>query len=388
MKKHWYFIWVVFFFPIFIYGQTGFYSADSIISTGIKLIDGGELINSKYCQIQKGNDIIQFSPLEVNEYGFNSGSNYKSFQLNINDTTSHYFLERLSDGKIKLYYLKSESGKIFFYLTVKDSANLKEVPELKEKYIELFKNLVGDCPQAIQNIPYTKFNKYNLQRFFQDYNNCSDQPLPRLRYGFSLGISFTQLIPANGGIFYNYTTKHNNDCSFLIGAFIDIPIHTNNFSFHPEIYYQQNRFSASFDNVTNFNDLILDYSKISFPLLFRYSIIDKIKTPYFQLGPVYSHILKNENTWYIFKDDGSSQFSPKDDDLTSTYKKVIVTDISNSTIMQNNLCGFSVAGGIIINYGSKYSWFSEFSYSKLFNLSMKNNLLDLREISLKMGFIF
>lgn len=49
------------------FGQDGYYSTDRTSSSGIKLVDGGDVINSKYCRVKTKDGIKNYSPYDVVE---------------------------------------------------------------------------------------------------------------------------------------------------------------------------------------------------------------------------------------------------------------------------------------------------------------------------------
>ena len=369
--KHLYLILVIVFFPILTFGQGEYFATDSAITIGIILINGGNKINSSICQVKKGTEIIKYSPYEVEEFGFKNGRTYHSFPILIHDTISWYFLERFVEGEVNLYYLRAKEGIKKYYLVEGDSTNPIEIPRLKEEYYVLFDSIIKDCPQAINNIPFIKFNKYSFMRFLNDYNNCVKSPLPRFRYGLAIGINASQLSAVEKGSVYSIP-DYQIDWSISIGAIIDIPIRFSNLSFHPEAYYNRYSVSKTFSNENNSDDLVINYSSICFPLLFRYSILSKRISPYFQLGPVYSRAIKNEGTLYEYESNGNDIF----------------INIINSPILHKDLLGFSTGSGLISKYGSKYSWFTELRFCKYYNFGQGSKLLNLSGITLEAGLIF
>jgi hypothetical protein len=369
--KHLYLIFVVIFSPILTFGQGEYIASDSAVTIGIKLIDGGHILNSSLCQVRNGTAVIKYSPYEIKEFGFKNGRIYKSFPIKIHDTISSYFLERLVEGKVELYYLRAKEGIKKYYLVEGDSTNPIEIPRLKEKYYVLFDSIVKGCVQAVNNIPFIKFNKYCFIRFLEDYNNCVRSPLPRFRYGLEIGINANQLSAVDKGSVYSIP-DYQIDLSISIGAVMDIPVKFSNFSFHPEIYFNRYSISKAFKNEDNSNDLIINYSSICFPLLFRYSLLSKRISPYFQLGPAYSRAIKNDGTLYEYESNGNDIF----------------INIIDSPILHKDLLGFSVGSGLILNYGSNHSWFSEVHYSRYYNLGQGSKLLNLSGITLDIGLIF
>jgi len=383
MKKYLYLVLIIGLLPKISNGQiiaqniaqkdehSTYYSTDSTTIAGIVLVEGNDIENSRFCQIKEGDKVIIYTPYEVKEYRFKNGQTYKSFPIKINDTISRYFLEKLVEGKTSLYYLRTKDGIRKYYLIEGESTNLLELPQLKEEYRALLDSVVNECPQAVSNIPFIKIQKYNLIRFVQDYNNCANRPFPRFKYGFSIGISATQISAVNKKSIYSIP-NYNKDWTISIGVFIDIPIKVSNFSLHPEIYYRQFGISQTFDDANSSYDLVINNSSICFPFLVRYSLLSKKVSPYFQAGPIYSRAIKNEGALFEYN-------SVKN----NTYINVI-----DSPILQENMGGFSIGGGMIWQYASKYAWFGDLSYSKFYNLEKTNRLLNLSEITFKIGLIF
>jgi hypothetical protein len=344
---------------------------DTVIKVGCNLVDGGDIVNSRFCQVKKGEMVIKYSPDEVKEYGFKSGRTYRSFAIPLNDQTNRYFLERLVNGKVNLYYLKAEISSKKYYLMLGDSADLIEIPTNSDEYTLLFERYAGDCPQAVKNIPFVKLRKNSLRRFISDYNGCVNRPFPVFHFGFTIGMTSTLLSPADKGYLYSIPDFHR-DWGISIRAFADVPVHSGNFSFHPEIYYKQNGISTTFSQNNYANDLVINYSSISLPLLIRYSLLGNNITPYLQAGPAYSRIIRNDGTLYKYESVNNNVF----------------VDIADSQMLQKDMGGFSVGSGLIIKYGSKYAWFCELSYTKFYNLSDVNQFINISEINLVIGLLF
>jgi len=374
MKKHWYYILIFTLLPIFTYGQGAYYSTYSKTSVGIILVKGGDIDNSRFCQVRNGENVAKYSPYEVKEFGFSDGRVYKSFSIKVNDTTSRYFLERLVEGKINLYYLKVGKGVEKFYLMECDSANLIEFPKAKEAYTVLLDSIVKYCPQATQNISLVKFNKFSIIRFIKDYNECAKRPYPRFKYGFEIGITsnrFWAVKNQNAPQAYSIP-KYKNDWNISIGVFTDFPILFSNFSFHPEVYFNRTSISNSFRNGDLLYDLAITRSSISVPLLLRYTVISNKINPYFQLGPVFSKALKNGSILYEYKKVGNEIFIKTND----------------NPILHKNLGGISLGTGFISKKGSKHPWFGELRYTKFYNLGSGIHLLNVNEFTMGVGLIF
>jgi hypothetical protein len=376
--KHWYIFLILALLTPNAFGQIDYIAIDSAKIGGIELINGGGKDNSRICQVKKGDRIIVYSPFEVQEFGFQNGQSYESFPITLGDTISQFFLEQLSKGKVNLYYLSLKGNIKKFYLIQEDSTNLIEIPQRKAEFHDFLELIVNDCPQAIKNTPFVSYRKYSLQRFIRDYNHCVNRPLPRPRFGFTVGITATHLSPVLNASFYSPSVNHNNDWNISIGPSMDIPIRSSSLSFHPEVYYQHNTISVYIDDQPTDRDLIIKYSKITMPLQFRYSIISKKKIPYFQLGPVFSRTFKNECTQYIYYTTYNSY----------SHRENVFISFENSPVLKKNMLGISTGCGLIFQYGSKLSYFGEIRYSKLYNLGSENILLNFSDFNFNLGILF
>jgi hypothetical protein len=58
-----YLIFIFLFLPILTFGQNAYIATDSLKSVGVKLIDGGDLINSKLCQDDNRRYDVQLSDI-------------------------------------------------------------------------------------------------------------------------------------------------------------------------------------------------------------------------------------------------------------------------------------------------------------------------------------
>jgi hypothetical protein len=357
--------------PITISGQSAYFKKDSTAFSGINLVDGGAIDNSRFCQVTEKGTITKYNPSEVKEFGFSDGRIFKSFRVKIKDSVSNYFLERLVGGKVILYYLRLKKGEERFYLTDSSDTNLIELSQTREEYRVILDSLINDNPVASKNIPFVKLNKSSLIRFLKDYDNNANRPFQRFQYGFTLGLNVTGFSAVDPGSIYS-VPDYSNKLNISIGAFADLPVSFSNFSFHPEIYYRRTGASEEFLYKGNVNDLVINYSSLCLPLLLRYSIISKKISPYFELGPVYSRAIRNKSALYEYEVTGNDIF----------------INLVDSPIMQKNLCGFSVGSGFISKYGEPFSWYGEFRYSKFYNLKKEDKLLNTGEITIGGGLIF
>lgn len=366
--KNFLFVLFISLFPLFLYAQRGYYSIDSTTFSGIKLKDDGNL-NFKFCQVRKGNQIIRFSPDEIESYGFNDRRFYKAFTIEVKNRQERYFLQRLVRGKVNLYYAVIEAEKKYFLI---DSIQLNpvEVPQLLKINKLFLDRMLAGCPQVIKNIPYVRTRRNDLMRYMKDYNSCADRPFLRSRYGFELGGTSYNLIAVDGNWGYPVPGSMNS-FGYSVGAFADIPFSSMNLSFHPELNFEHFSAKKAFSHDDDY-DLVLNSGSVTIPVYLRYTIMKNFLSPFFQIGPVYSRSIHKNSTLYQY----------------DTVGNEIFTSVIDSQVLQNDRTGYSAGTGVISNYGSKYSWFAEVDVSKMHNIKSNTNLYNRYEIGFKIGILF
>lgn len=364
MKKYLFILFIIL-SPIILFAQRGYYSIDSTFHTGIKLIDGGNS-NFKIIQIRKGEKKIQYSPYQIISYGFDDKRFYKAFPIKISGGQERYFFQLLVRGKVNLYYAFIEGEKKYF-LSDRIHLNPIEIPQILNNNKAFVDSLLVDCPAALKNIPYVRTRKNDLIRYIKDYNRCANRPFLRPRYGFSFGSTWYNLFAAN--TLRSYSIADNmHALNFSFNAFADISVGVISLSFHPELNFEASRASMAFNDGNDY-DLVLNFNTISVPLYLRYTILKNKFSPFFQVGPVYSRNIRNESTLFQYQTSGN----------------VVFTEISNSLVLQDDLAGFSIGTGVILNYGSKHSMFADFNYSKLYNFEQMYDLLNYNKFSFRIG---
>lgn len=367
MKKYLLFL-LISVFATSLYAQRGYYTIDSTTYSGVKLIDGGKM-NFKLFQVRKTAEKIQYSPEQVFSYGFNDRRFYKAFSIDVNGKQERYFLQLLVPGRVNLYYAVIE-GENKYFITDNIRQNPIEVPQLLKNNRMFVDSYLADCPQSIKNIPYVRTRRNDLMRFIKDYNNCTDRPFLRTRYGFDLGATSYSLTALDYNWIYPIPSNMNFT-GFSFGAFADIPISAINLSFHPELNFEHFSTTKAFFHVRDY-DLVLNSSAVSIPFYLRYTVLKKNLSPFFQIGPVYSRSIHKNSTLYQY----------------DTHGNEIFINVIDSRVLQDNRTGYSFGTGVISNYGSKYSWFAEADYSKMHNIKSNTNLYNRYEITVKIGILF
>jgi hypothetical protein len=353
--KHIQLIFLIVSIPILTFGQSDYYATDTTASYGIKLKDGGDLMNSRLCQVKQGENIILLTPYEVKEYGFKDGRVYISKEIQIADSSKRVFVERLLKGKTTLYYYKGKGTKTFFIDN--DSALFLKVPKrntAKEHYSELLLNLTKDCPKVSDACKLVSYNKRSFSEFYKRYNHCELKPFPFLKYGMFLGGIHTKPVlnkTTEDGILEN--ASFDPDYSFSYGIFIDAPLFVSNFSILFNVGFYRSCYSSYYKAGSIDYDILIEQSTIKIPLLFKYSFPYLKYRPYINTGLNYLFNVKNESTIYeaAINDDVVQFNAPNRNDLLSDH-----------------LLGFSCGIGIQYHINYKRIVFLEFRFGKDYSL--------------------
>jgi hypothetical protein len=359
--KYLYILFLIVFFPILTFGQNEYFSTDITTSTGIKLIDGGDLINSKLCQVKKGNGIIEYTPYEVKEFGFKDGRVYVSKEIQLSDSTKKVFLERLYEGKTTLYYYKEKGRKSFFI--EKDGSLFVELQKRNrdnKSYNEQLSDITNDCSNVAGAVNLVNYNKKSITKLVSRYNNCELKPFPHFRYGVTLGYEFMKLVTPSGN--QNEDIKYFDfkyDGSYAIGLFIDNPISVSDFSLHSELYFSKHGFSYNKRIANEDIDFVANLSTLKVPLLIRYAIPSNKIRPFINIGMVGSLNIRNKTQLYT---------------TTISENKIEIGDIKLSSPIDNIQFGYCMGGGMEYKLKSRNSLFFEIRYTSQYGISNPGTL--------------
>ena len=350
--KHLYILFIVVFSPILSFGQLEYFSNDSSRSIGINLIDGGDLINSRLCQVKQGNKIIKYSPDEVKEFGFKDGRVYISKEIQFADSSRRVFLERLYKGKTTLYYYKGKGAKTFFI--EKDSTLFVEVPKqntAKEHFSKQLLKITDDCPNVSDACKLVNYNKKSFSKLIARYNQCVIKPFPHFKYGFLLGYEFSRLIPSdkqNGDLKY-FEYKYDGD--FSIGVYADNPILESDFSAHAELLFSKHGYSYNKLVDNKDIDFVANFTSIKVPLLVRYTYPSNKIRPYINVGFVGTYLIKNETLLF---------------ETTIKENTIEIDDPHITSLINDVQFGYNIGGGIEFKLNLKNSLFFELRYDNLY----------------------
>lgn len=365
IMKQLYFLFLIIFFPIFSFGQSEYFLTDSLKSVGIKLIDGGDRVNSRVCKVKTGDKIVEYSPYEIKEFGFKDGRIYISKEIQISDSSVRVFLECLHKGKTTLYYYMGKKNKTFFI--EKDSTLFVEVPKkniANECYHEILLNITNNCPNIADACKIADYNKLSLTKLITRYNQCILKPFPHFRYGLSIGYEKLRINPS---VVYYEDIKYfdfKSDGGFIFSFFIDNPIQASDFSCHAEVLFSKHGYSLNHTASNEDLDLIINISSLNLPLLIRYTFPINNMRPFFNTGAMYTYNLKNEIAFYKTSFSGNL---------------IEISDRVEKSILSTNVIGYVLGCGFEYDLNPKNAVFFELRYCKQLGLpkdvSNKNSII-------------
>lgn len=324
------------------------------------IVDNGLIENAIRCEVEHKTKNIIYSPDEVKEYGFNDGRVYVSKEIQIGDSIKKVFLLELVKDETTLYVYHGKGHKIFYI--EKDSTLLIELPKYNHEnkevdFREKLSAITADCQNISDAIKLVTYNVKPLSKLIKNYNNCSAEPLPFLKYGFILGCGVRN-IEITGNSLSEYKDFVNNKyrSSVLPGFFIDIPIEMSNFSFHTEMYLSKYRYSISSASTSNVLDFVANTTSLHLPVLLRYTIPQMSLRPFVNGGLNVIYNMQNSTVLY------NTLITPDYIQLQSVDKKSYISKFQP---------GFSLGAGIEYKLNYKHSVFIEFRYNKQLSYSNK-----------------
>lgn len=358
MKKC-YTIALIVLIPILSYGQGEYFTTDSLTSFGLKLIDNGDLMNSRICEVKIKDKIVQYSPYEVKEYGFKNGRVYKSREIQLGDSSKKVFMECLTSGETTLLYYRGKGIKTFYL--EKDSTLFAELPKKYEEkaiYAEQLSQITSDCFNVSDACKLVNYNKKSLSKLISRYNNCELKPFPFLKYGLFVGMIQSKLV-MNSNISDEVllNTSFENDKNLYLGLFVDAPINASDFSVFTSFGLYQSSFSSNTLSDSFDADVLINQTTIKVPLMIRYTIPSLNYRPFFNIGFNYSYNLRNESKLY------KAEFNNNVIQFQSPIKEDLIND---------HQVGYACGLGIQYHLSYKRILFVEIRYNREYSMKSKD----------------
>lgn len=351
---------LVIIFPLSLIGQFNYFIKDTTIYIGKQLQDNGKFINQKNVQIRTKSQSTEFSPYNIEEYGFKDGRIYYSRLIPIGNTIKRVFLLQLVKGKTNAYIYYEPDRKIFF--TEKDDTLLTKIPiddhHKLSSFRDYLKNFTADCPEVKEASMLVSPNEKSFSKFINQYNKCEYRYFPHFRYGVLLGIEVTKLVSVD---YYSdefiKLFDFKPDVGYSLGGFIDSPILVSDFSIHIEASFSHHHFLyGTHKNNTDY-DFSGDLSTLKIPFMLRYTYpFAKIK-PLVNFGIVGS--INVQNNYNIF--------------AANIIESVIeIKKINKITQLQNYQLGYSAGVGVEYKLNYHHSLFFELRTIRLMGIADPN----------------
>lgn len=353
----------VFLIHLISWSQHGYIQTDSTMTVGLKIIDGGEYLNSKFCVVKSEDSLIKYTPYDIREYGFDDRKVFVAMDMHLLDTLQRIFLERIYSGKTVLYHFRGDGFRTFFLQ--KQDSSLVEVPRRSSgdttlPFRESLQHITADCPFAGDPAKLVRYNKPSMVKLVKRYDLCIKRPFPVYTIGISAGYGISSLL---------LTEKTNNsklheldpikDNGWVLGIFVDLPILASDFSLHTDLMFSQNGYMSSNYTEDADIDFIANTTTFSLPFLFRYRIPTNGVRPFFNAGGVFSYHVKTETTLY-------EAFIDND--------PIITGNADTTLLVPPAYVGFSLGGGIEFHFLLKNSIFLEARYTREYGISIHPSL--------------
>ena len=337
-----------------IVAQENYIIMDGVRFNNIKLWDPGDWSNTQRCVVREGDDAIVYTPYEVEEYGFMDGRIYYAREVMISDTLARVFLRRLVPGTANLYYVEGLWSKTYFM--GRDSAILVEIPKKNDEgvsYHDQLQEITADCPEISLAAQIVSYKRNYMKEFFERYNRCEIKPFPALRFGFLAGYSLTKL---NSQAHFSYLNevKFKSHGGIVLGLFVDQPVLVSDFSLHAELQYSRLGFSYYYRGLNQDNDLIVQTSSLTVPVMCRYTPSSNKTRPFINAGVCYEFNFKNETGFY------TASISQPD--------VIEINRMNNSPIISSSLLGYSVGCGLERPLYKNHSLSFEIRFTRLYKI--------------------
>ncbi|TVQ08585.1 MAG: hypothetical protein EA361_16405 [Bacteroidetes bacterium] len=314
--------------------QSDYYSTDSTVVVGVTVIDQGAFLNARVCIVEKPNQKLEFTPYEISEYK-TQGKVYVSKEIEKNGEQRKFFLERLVDGNVSLYYFRAKGGRIYYFQ--EEGKELTALPRRlstngKQSYKEILSNELQNCTHTPQHLRIARYNKRALAGFFNKYSSCSPLPFSVTRYGIIAGYgSFVHSVPGYSSetLVRNFNFRYHPQ--YVVGAYIDKPLYRNAVSLYMALTISEHAESGFVRYDDTDLDILTNSVNLQLPLMIRYRLHTHALTPFVSAGGIIGHDLYNNTR--VFQ--------------THFEQEVITTNLVPHNIPEvNPFVGFTAGAGM------------------------------------------
>lgn len=253
---------------------------------------------------------VDYSPEEINAFRIYDRGYYVSMEVDIDGKKENYFLEKLIEGIVDIYYysvinegfylLQTEDGEIYelkntrVNVTIDDGSYTRH----KKEYVSMLRYLFSDSPDVVRKVDQLSFESNAMIDIAQTYHNdvCDDYACivyakkksgMKLKPGLYAGYSVSSF-SLESQYFKSMNRAYSKSHDFLVGLFLNIshPDISERFSIQLGLNLQDGKY------VYDTSYYSLSYLKVPFSIKYSYPV-KKIK-PSLQVGMAYNKWLRHE----------------------------------------------------------------------------------------------
>jgi hypothetical protein len=336
------------------YAQEDYYYTGTAYHVGSELVNGGVMKNCQVCQVRIGfSGVKDYTPDEVSEYGFKSGTVYIARSILVEGAQKKVFLQRLIKGKMNLYYYSGQSGKKFFaeidsgtLIPLGASRKYSGSSYFRDKLAEM----TPDCDKVKGKTELILYKPASLASFVDVYNKCEAKNFPYVKYGFLYGyVNSVFTIPPGVETQFLKGSSIESDGSMTAGLFLDNPIGQKGLSVHTELQYIRNNFNY-FAYKINKIWMAINTSCINIPVMVRYTLPaggSKLR-PYLNAGGELAISLGKDSK--VLEDVMSGSV-------------VLSESIYSVKLLPDYYVGYNAGGGLEFNIHGRMNLYAELRYS-------------------------
>jgi hypothetical protein len=352
-----------------VYSQNNNYiQADSVMTIGIDLIKGLPNQNSQFVAVKRKAGEIRYLPYQLTGYGFRGGPEYVSRSIIVNGQPERVFLERISKGRINLYYYTEKGLKTYFL--EKDSTVFAEIPDRYDFRAPILEH-TSDFNWKASQVQLARYHRNSLKKLISMYNKGINRPLPFPRFGVAAGYSVMNLaVPVGLNVGEAPFLSFSPASSPQVGIFADLPVLVSDFSVNTGVYLSKHGFSAN--SVTSMADIDVVVNLISarLPVLLRYTVPTLTWRPFINAGGIGSWHLKYKREIY---------------ESTIRENSIIINEVESSSVSSRVRFGYSAGAGMQYNLNNRNAASLEVRYSQ-FPATLRESDMSFTEVLLSYSF--
>ncbi len=356
-------------------GQNSYIVVGSEAMINVELIDGGDQINSSLIYLKEGNNSTKYTPYDVSEYGFKDGRVYISKDIVINGSAEKVFLQRLTKGKINLYYYRGAGVETYFIEN--EGYPLIELPKWDyrtgDSYKSYLRDITSDCSELNGLTSNLRYRKLYLAKFINGYNECRSIRLPNVRFGINAGLVSSRAF-VQPGLDFSYLKDVNFtlNTTFYTGAFAEFPLHASNYSLVGEVGIIRSKLYYSGSDPYSYMVVYGNITRIVTPVYIKYSLWKEKNSFYFIAGPQFGFNISNDASAY---------------EVNRLSGTVMIRKYNNGDLISFFQAGTVAGAGIEIPVKKDTGIRIECRYNLLFSTSQSSGLND-SAFQLSTGIIF